>query len=128
MAFNADKYLNGYVHKLKTEAVRLYAELKVHIDGEYPKKLIDERRPSEPLHIKEYRKTIFQHVGKQTINKVIVSLGRIRKSHDYDIKFVAENQPARIRKGEGLPIYLTTKLPFFGSLTNWAFSVCLKQQ
>lgn len=128
MAFDANKYQNGYRHKLKTETEKLYAELKVHIDGEYPVKLIDERRPSEPVHIKTYRKLIFQHIGNPTINKALESVGRIRKSHDYDIKFIDENQPARIRKGEGLKEYTFKKFPFFDSLTNWAFSVCLKQQ
>lgn len=127
MAFNVKKYLEGYKHKLKDESIALYGAMKIHIDGEYPFELIDKRRPSEPEHIKAYRKIIFQHVAEPTVNKVIVSLGRIRKSHDYDIKFVAEKQPARIREGEGLQDYLTKKFPYFGSLTNWTFTVLLKQ-
>jgi len=128
MAFDIKKYTeSGFKHKLHGDTVKMYAELKVHLDGEYPRELIEERRPSEPLHVKDYRKLIFQHIGKPTINKVITSLNRIRKSKDYAINFAADSQPAVILKGETLQDYFDKGFPFFTSITNWSFTVLLKQ-
>lgn len=127
MALDINKYQHGYRHKLYSESVALYGDMKIHIDGEYPKKLIEERRPHEPLHIKAYRQLIFQHISAPIINKPLESIGRVRKSSDYDIKFKEGSQPPRIRPGETLQDYFTTGFPFWTSATNWAFSVLLRQ-
>jgi len=38
------------------KAIEFYDELKIHSKGDYPVKLIDERRPGESDTIKQYRK------------------------------------------------------------------------
>jgi hypothetical protein len=124
----AVKYLTGraeYVaHK---DSVKEYTDLKIHMDGEYPEKLIEARRPNEPQHIKDYRKTIFSHISMPIMNKVVAALGKIRKSADFDVKFDTSKNAKVIKKGEELNLYLTKNFPVFKSVDKWAFDVMLKQ-
>jgi hypothetical protein len=41
------------------DSVKLYEALRVHADGDMPKDVIEERRPSESERIKEYREKIY---------------------------------------------------------------------
>lgn len=121
-------YLTGqkqYVCKVESE--KDYSELKIHMDGEYPQKLIEERRPSEPEHVKAYRKLIFQHVSMPTVLKVVAALGRIRKSTDWSIQWNENEESPLIAKDETLKTYTEKKFPVFGSVTKWVFDVMLKQ-
>jgi hypothetical protein len=123
-------YLKGTkFHSGFKETVKAYMDLKVHMDGDYPKEIIDNARPSEPDHIKEYRKKIFAHISMPACLKVEASLMKIRKSEDWMIRYdeKAVNNPL-IRKGETLQDYMEKKLPFFQSLTNYIFNFFGKQQ
>jgi hypothetical protein len=101
-------------------------DFKTHADGCYPEKLIDERRPNEPLEVKEYRKTIWVPKTKPTFWRIISSLSKIRRSPDWSIKYPDLAQFSLIREGETLEDYCEKKFPYFQSVTNWIFSVCLK--
>lgn len=121
-------YLTGTsTYIAKKESENDYLELKIHMDGEYPEKLIDERRPSEPAHIKDYRKKIFQHVSMPIILKCVSAFGRIRKSSDWSIKYDSSAVLPGIAKGEDAQSYFEKNFPVFGSVTKWAFDVMLKQ-
>lgn len=104
------------------------ADFKTHADGCYPEKLIDERRPNEPLEVKDYRKQIWVAKTKPTFWRIISSLSKIRRSPDWSIKYPADSQSkfAKIREGETLEDYCEKNFPYFESFTNWLFSVCLK--
>lgn len=129
------EYAEGYmaregrrkrVHDAYEETCCMYRALRVHANGETPTDLICERRPSESLYIKEYREKIYVPITKSNISKVISSLSKIRRSSDWSIKF-PEKKMASIRKGEDLETYTNKGFPSFSSITNWLFSVCLKE-
>lgn len=114
-------------HSSYITTCKLYTDLKVHMDGEYPAEIIDKARPNEPNHIKLYREQIFAHTTKPVCAKVVTSLSKIRKSHDWNIKFKEENVPAIISSKETPKQYYNFTFPQFGSITTWAFNVLLKQ-
>lgn len=121
------KFFSGkYFHKAFNETTKLSDDLKIHADGDYPEKLIEERRPSESIAVKEYRKKIWKPITKPVVSKVITSLGKIRRSSDWSIKFDVNKIPKSIAIGEGLNDYCEKNFPFFNNLTNWAFGVLLK--
>jgi hypothetical protein len=120
--------LKRLTYKGYQDAVDLYEDLRVHADGEMPKDVIEERRPSESERIKEYREKIYVPITEATISKVITSLSKIRRSQDWSIEYDASKIPAKVagRKGETLQDYCEKNYPYFKSVTNWAFSVLLR--
>ena len=100
-------------------------EMAVHANGEYPCKLLDARRPNEPLEVQEYRKTIFIPKTKPYFSKIVSSLSKIRRSSDWSIRY--EGEFGKVREGETLEDYCEYNFPYFTSLTNWIFSVWLKK-
>lgn len=115
-------------HKAYDDTVDLYESLQVHADGDMPKDVIEERRPSESERIKEYREKIYVPITKSTVSKVITSLSKIRRSQDWAIDYDPKSVPAIIagNERETLQAYCEQYYPFFGSVTNWAFSVLLR--
>lgn len=109
------------------ECKRMYEELKIHADGLYPYKLIEERRPHESEAIHAFRKSIYQSKTKETITSVITSLGKIRRSSDWSIEYDSETQNSAIPEDETLFEYCEKKFPYYGSLTMWVFGVLLKE-
>lgn len=120
--FNA----NGSMYPLFTDSVKLYNDLRVHADGEFPKLMIEERRPSESEEILEYRKTTYKPVTKFPVSKVVGSFGKIRRSPDWAIDF-PKKASTKIADDETLEEYCTKRLPGYGSIDSWAFGILLKQ-
>lgn len=120
-----DYFEGRKVTPIHNKASEMYNEFRVHSDGEFPLKLIGERRPHEPEYILKYRKQIYESKTKTPISKVITSLGGIRRSSDWSIKYKAE-VPAKIATGESLEYYCEKKYPYYTSVTNWVFSDLLK--
>jgi hypothetical protein len=104
--------------------VDLAHRLSVHTEGIPPDKLIEERRPSESEKIKEYRRKIYVPITKKPINKVITSLGKIRRSTDWSIVY-HKDTPAIIGENT-LENYCELQYPQFTSVTNWVFTELLK--
>lgn len=120
-----DKYFtNNYKHKAYDITVKLYEALRVHFNGEYPRKLIDERRPNESDFSKDYRKMIYVPKTKATCTRITNSLSKMRRSPDWMVRF--QPAPPIIPPKETPEIYINEEFPYFGSLTNWIFSLCLK--
>jgi len=113
-------------HKAYKKTVEIMNRLMVHANGDMPRDLIRQRRPSESENVKAYREKIYVPITKSTVSKIITSLAKIRKSEDWGIKYDATKAPARIPKNETLEAYCEKYFPYFGSLTNWAFNVCLR--
>lgn len=105
---------------------KIYDALRIHANGEYPTDLIDTQRPSEPSNVLEYRKQIFQPVTKETVSRIITCLSKIRRSADWSVRFDPKTVPAGIIPEESPEEYFDKRYPSFTSLTNWLFSVCLK--
>lgn len=121
---------NKIRHTAYKETVDLYEELRVHADGDMPKTIIEERRPSESDRIKDYREKIFEPITEETVGKVITSLSKIRRSQDWSIIYDPQKVPAIVagNKDETLYAYCEKNYPFFQSITTWAFSVLLREQ
>ena len=132
-----DKYTReGKRHGNHQKAVDIYNHLSFHIDGyEYQQQpenpyfrlLIDDRRPSESLNIKEYRRRIYKPKTKTPCFKVLNSLKKIVKSKDWKIDYSKSEVPPRITPSESLETYCEQKYPMFKSLTNWVYSYALKE-
>lgn len=120
------KKVLGTKHLNYNETVRISRRLKVHANGECPTHLIDERRPSEPEEIKNYRRKIYVPKTKNPISKVINSLEKIRRSQDWTIQY-KDLVKSAISENETLEFYCERNYPAFTSITNWVFSELLKQ-
>lgn len=125
-----DKDLKEYFSGQKkyffyADAVKEAAALNVHANRDYPKDLIEKRRPSESEFIHTYRKEIYRSQTKGPIGKVLSELMKIRKSDDWSILYTTQ-PPASIKKGEEPESYFEKRFPTFKSVTNYAFTVLLK--
>lgn len=108
------------------EAQEFAEKIRVHADGLYPEKLIAARRPHEPAEVQEYRKTIWEPKTEPTINKVFTSLSKIRRSSDWAVNY-PQDEFTRIPEGERLEDYAERNFPYFTSVTNWVFSMLLRE-
>lgn len=112
-------------HVAYDEVNKIYSALRIHANGEMPEALIHTRRPNEPGEILNYRKDLYEAVTKETFSRIITCLQKIRRSADWSIRF-PEKISAKIAKDETPQEYFDKRYPAFTSLTNWLFSVCLK--
>lgn len=117
----------GLRHSTFMETVLQYYPLKIHADGEFPTAMIVHRRPSETEEILLYRKQTYKPITKLPVSKVISSLTKIRRSPDWAINFDPESVPKKIIEEETLESYITNNIPGYGSITDWAFNILLKQ-
>jgi hypothetical protein len=119
---------NGAYNPIYDDAKKLYDELRIHAEGIYPEKLLNKRRPNEPEEIQIYRKETYEAITKIAISKVTSCFGKIRRSPDWMIKFHKDVKPSgKITQEESLEEYCESKIPGFGSITNWAFDILLSQ-
>lgn len=110
------------------ETSKLYKALKIHADGLYPHELIDKRRPHESEYVHAFRKEIYKAVTKETISAIINSLSKIRRSADWSVDYEEENvKLAGIPDEETLEQYCEYDFPYYKSITNWTFSILLKE-
>jgi hypothetical protein len=100
-------------------------DMRVHADGYFPDKLINERRPNEPETVLEYRKKIFVAKTKPYFSKIENTLQKIRRSSDWSIKYPGVSFD-KIVEGEKMNDYAEDNYPVFRSVTNWAFSLLLR--
>lgn len=112
-------------HIFYKETIEIAEAMCIHADGKVPGKLLEERRPNEPLEVKAYRKSIWSAKTKPTFYKVFSSLQKIRRSSDWSIRY--EGEFSRIREGETLEDYCEHYYPGFYSLTNWVFTLMLRK-
>lgn len=132
-----EKYIRGGKrHQNYDKAVDIYKHLSFHIDGyeyrqqpenPYFRLLIDDRRPSESITIKEYRRKIYKPKTKTPCFKVLNSLKKIVKSKDWKIDYSKSVVPPRIPENETLEKYCEKHFPMFQSLENWLYSYGIKE-
>lgn len=116
----------GQKYYNQARCMQLAHKLAVHAKGMCPTDLINERRPSEPEEIKDYRAKIYVAKTKNPVFKVTNSLEKIRRSQDWSIQFDAKSVPSSVAKGESLEDYCEYNYPNFTSITNWAFAELLR--
>jgi hypothetical protein len=97
-----------------------------HSDGKKPLNIIQRQRPNEPDEVMEFRLAIWEPITQPIFTAVVSSLSKIRRSSDWSIIYPKE-QFSKIREGFELEEYCEAKFPYFTSVTNWVFSVWLKQ-
>lgn len=120
-------YFKGFKkHLAYEETVKIAKRLRVHADGENAGELITERRPSESVEIQKYRAKIFAAITEGTISKIVTSLGKIRRSSDWSIKYDHDKQPKSVLHEDGLEEYCEYRYPETESITKWVFDVLLK--
>lgn len=112
-------------HHFAEKTRELEEEMRVHADGIFPDDLIKERRPNEPLEVQTYREKIFVPKTKPYFSKIESTLQKIRRSSDWSIKY-GDGAFDKIVEEEKLDVYAEKKFPVFTSVTNWAFSLLLR--
>ncbi len=120
-------FVDKQTHYYYDKADKKCKAFEPHSEGCYPTELIECRRPNEPLEVQKYRKEIWVPKTKPTFGRVLASLGKIRRSADWSIKYPELGAFTKIRKGESLEDYCEKDFPYFESITNWIFSVVLKK-
>mgnify|MGYP003471876697 FL=1 len=120
-AYFTDRKVYYYCGKAKEKE----QEMRIHADGLFPEKLINERRPNESDTVLAYRKAIFVPKTKPYFNKIENTLQKIRRSSDWSIKY-PDVSFDKIREGEKMNDYAESNFPIFGSVTNWAFGLLLR--
>lgn len=128
--FTADELKQYFVSKRRehyyaAQSRTMEQDMRVHADGIFPKKLINERRPNEPDTVLSYRKSIFVPKTKPYFAKIENTLQKIRRSTDWAIRY-PEVSFDKVVEGEKMQDYAEIKYPVFGSVTNWAFSLLLR--
>lgn len=113
-------------HFFYDQSVKKCKAFEPHSEGCFPTELIECRRPNEPLEVKDYRKVIWVPKTKPTFSRIVSSLSKIRRSPDWSIVYKELEKFTKIREGETLKDYCEKNFPYFQSVTNWIFSVCLK--
>lgn len=119
-------FVDKKCHYYYEKTVKKCKEFEPHADGCYPEELIECRRPNEPLEVQQYRKQIWVPKTQPTFDSILSSLGVIRRSPDWSIKYPELDSFTRIREGESLEDYCEKNFPYFESITNWLFAVALK--
>lgn len=125
-------FIQQYINQNKrwanySDTCKYFKALEIHADGLTPGNLLNERRPGESEYIFKYRCLIYQPKTKTVIMKILNTLGKIRRSSDWAIKYSKDNQPAIIPDAETLEQYCEYNFPEHTSLTKWYFDICLKQ-
>jgi hypothetical protein len=120
-------FVDKQTHYYYDKADKKCKAFEPHSEGCYPTELIECRRPNEPLEVQKYRKEIWVPKTKPTFGRVLASLGKIRRSSDWSIKYPELGVFTKIREGESLEDYCEKDFPYFESVTNWIFSVALKR-
>lgn len=120
-------FVDKQTHFYYDKANKKCQAFEPHSDGCYPTELIECRRPNEPLEVQKYRKEIWVPKTKPTFGRVLASLGKIRRSADWSIKYPELGIFTKIRESESLEDYCEKHFPYFESVTNWIFSVALKK-
>lgn len=113
--------------EVRKKCVEAANAIKVHSDGASPQKLISERRPSESQAVMDYRQKIWKPITKIPFNKVMTELMKIRKSEEWNIEYDSTTVSNTLQEGERMADYCEKNYPVFKSVTNWVFSVLLKQ-
>ena len=114
-------------YRNKQECVKLAEDIRIHADGKVPTHLICVRRPNEPEEIKNYREKIYVPITKNSINKVIHSLEKIRRAQDWNIQYDTNALVSSVADDERMEKYCEEDYPGYTSITNWAFSELLKR-
>lgn len=97
----------------KSDEMLLLTEGK-GIDGN-----LDAYRPTEPPHVKQYKKANLKLITKSPIGKIIKCLSKIGRADDFKISYP---KMGGVLEGEDLETYCEKNFPHFDSFVNWYFT------
>lgn len=109
----------GEVYPFFNENIEIARDLRVHVDGMYPKHLIDITRPHETEAQKKYRRENFTPITEPAVNSIATSIKKVNQADDF--VFTYPEMPARIAEEDNLKVYLEEDFPIDNSLRNWLF-------
>ncbi len=112
-------------HAFYNDSVKIAKSLQNHSKGHYPADLINIVRPNETADQKEYRKQVYTPKTKTYFSKIVTTLSKIQRAEDWDINF--EDSDNSFEKTFPLKDYTEEKYPSFGSVSNWFFSVQMRE-
>lgn len=99
---------------LKEQWVGEYEAVSIHVDGTFPKRLIEERRPYEDEAIKKYREENYEAITKGPFSRFNTDLSRVFSGSQVTIKVESDDLQAFIEgpnfDGMDLRSYWSRKL------------------
>ncbi len=131
--FKDDSVLSNYIaglveenieHVNYVENVDQARQMGVHLKGDKPGELLEVYRPNEPPEVRKYRLQIYEPITKSQGKRIINVLAKIQQDSNFSIQFPEQKN---VEEKDTLQQYVTEDYPHFGSVTNWAFNVALKQ-
>lgn len=118
-------HIDGYVYK--PNAPTSHNLFNTNLENQQFKILIDERRPSESIAVRDYRRKIYRNKTKSPCFKVINSLKKIVKTEEWQISYKNSDVPTSLPETDTLEVYAETKYPFFKSVENWLYTSAMKE-
>lgn len=106
------------------EAVEHSEEMLVHVNGNYPVKLIDQYRPHEDKEVREYRMGIYQPITKSSTDRVIDVINKILSPRM--ISIVYKDAPKIINPSDWIDQYMKEGFGETNSFINWMRSIFMR--
>jgi len=123
-------YLDGIFkdkrHRYYDETVEHAVNMGIHVDGDPPTKLLEEKRPNEAEEIRAYRLEVYKPITKAVSRKVISILGRIFNERRFSV-IIPDVPNKKIKEDNGLREYLKVGYPQYRTLLNYIKTVFIKQ-
>ena len=105
-------------HRYYEETVIHAKEMGVHVEGENPKSLLEQKRPNEPKDVRDYRIDVWKPVTESLSNKVVNTVAKVFDPKLFKIDF--PERPARIPEDQDLQTYLLENFGVWKSL--WVYT------
>lgn len=104
-------------HIYYKEAIHEAIKMGVHIEGNKPVILLEQKRPNEPKEVREYRLATWKAVTKSSAEKILNTINKIFNPKFFIVSF--PDNPKIIPDNEELGKYLTEDYGVYRSL--WVF-------
>ena len=104
-------------HKYYKETVEHAKQMGVHVEGDTPKSLLEEKRPNEPENVRKYRLDVWKNVTESLAGKIINTVAKIFDPRLFRMEFA--ERPSRIPEAEDLQKYLTEDFGIWKSI--WVY-------
>jgi hypothetical protein len=104
-------------HKYYKETVDHAKEMGVHVEGNLPKTLLEEKRPNEPEEVREYRIKVWKAVTASLAGKIINTVSKIFDPKLFRVDF--GERPTKVPEAEDLGEYLTKAFGIWKSM--WVY-------
>jgi hypothetical protein len=111
-------------HLFYAKTVEHAEDMGVHVEGDLPKKLLEENRPNEPIDVRKYRISVWKAITESLTDKIFNTLAKIFNPKGFILE-LPEN-PGKVKEEESLARYLNTEYGVFRSIWIFARETLLK--